>query len=72
MLRTLYIANDNDFVRDSAGNDQFYVFGVSDADLATVGATSTGQQFADIPEPSSLPLALVSLAMLTTLVRRRR
>jgi hypothetical protein len=30
---TLWIANDNDFVPDSAGPSQFYVFGFTDADL---------------------------------------
>lgn len=32
-LHTLWIANDNDFLQDESGPNQFFVFGVSDADL---------------------------------------
>lgn len=30
---TLYVANDNDFIPDMAGPNQFYVLGLSDADI---------------------------------------
>lgn len=32
-IHTLWVANDNDFVQDESGPNQFFVFGVSDADL---------------------------------------
>jgi len=72
LLHTLYVANDNDFVRATAGDNRFYVFGISDADLAKVGATYSAQQFgADVPEPASIALVLGGLGMLTARVRRR-
>lgn len=71
LLHTLYVANDNDFVRATAGDNRFYVFGISDADLGKVGATYTAQQFAaDVPEPASIALVVAGLGMLTARVRR--
>lgn len=65
---TLFIANDNDFLT-SAGNNNFYVFGVTDADLRAVGATYTKQAFA-VPEP--LSISLVCLGLMGVAVARRR
>ena len=70
-MHTLYVANDNDFVRNLAGDNKFSVFGISDADLALVGASYQAQQFAPVPEPSSLLLMLGGLAAFATLKRRR-
>jgi len=72
LMHTLYVAKDNDFVRATAGDNRFYVFGISDADLGKVGATYSAQQFAaDVPEPASIALVLGGLGMLTARVRRR-
>ncbi|WP_075792217.1 esterase-like activity of phytase family protein [Massilia putida] len=72
LMHTLYVANDNDFVPASAGDNKFYVFGISDADLSKVGATFTAQQIqADVPEPSSIALVVAGLGMLAVGVRRR-
>jgi hypothetical protein len=72
LLHTLYVANDNDFVRATAGDNRFYVFGISDADLGKVGATYSAQQFAaDVPEPASIALVLGGLGVLAARVRRR-
>jgi hypothetical protein len=72
LMHTLYVANDNDFVPASAGDNKFYVFGISDAELNKAGATYTAQQFqADVPEPSSIALMLAGMGMLTAGMLRR-
>jgi hypothetical protein len=72
LMHTLYVANDNDFVSGLAGDNKFFVFGISDADLAKFGASYEAQQFATVPEPSSLMLLMLgSLAAFSTLKRRR-
>jgi hypothetical protein len=47
---TLYVTNDNDFVADVAGPNQFFVFGFTDSDLPGF----VQQQL--VPEPSALTL----------------
>jgi hypothetical protein len=47
---TLFFTNDNDFVPGVAGPNQFFVFGLTDADLPGF------QQEAFVPEPSTLAL----------------
>ncbi|MDO9166302.1 MAG: esterase-like activity of phytase family protein [Rhodoferax sp.] len=64
-LHTLYVANDNDFVPGVAGNNQFFVFALSDTDL---GATFAQQQ---IPEPKSLALVLLGLGAVGFSSRRK-
>jgi hypothetical protein len=72
LLHTLYVANDNDFVRATGGDNKFYVFGISDEDLRKAGATYTSQEFsADVPEPSTIALMLAGVGMLTRGLRRR-
>lgn len=68
---TLYIANDNDFLT-SAGNNNFYVFGVTDADLRNVGASYTAQAFAANAVPEPVSVALVCLGLMGVGVMRRR
>jgi hypothetical protein len=73
LLHTLYVANDNDFVRASAGDNKFYVFGISDADLNKVGASYVAQRFeADVPEPASIALVLTGLCLLTRRACRKK
>ena len=67
-MHTLYMANDNDFVPGTAGPNNFYVFGLTDADLP--GYVS--QDIAATPIPATLPLLGSALAGLAGLRRRRR
>jgi Esterase-like activity of phytase len=68
---TLYVTNDNDFVPDESGLNQFFVVGISDADLAAVGASYVPQQFT-VREPAGLLLLGAPVAGLALVRRRRR
>ena len=71
---TLYIANDNDFVPGTAGDNKFFVFRFTDADLATkgLGAFSNQSITASVPEPEGWALSLGGVALLGMAARRRR
>jgi hypothetical protein len=67
LTHTLYIANDNDFLPTVGGLDnpnQWFVFGVTDADLSSLGASFTAQQFSDIPEPTTHALLLIAMFLM--------
>lgn len=66
-LHTLFVANDNDFLPGTAGQNQFYVFGFNDGDLANY----TAQQLA-VPEPASWAMMVGGFALLGGALRRRR
>ncbi len=64
---TLFVSNDNDFVADAAGPNQFFVFAFADGDLPGF----VQQQF--VPEPPSLAIlaaGLLGLASLRQLQQR--
>lgn len=66
---TLYVANDNDFL-SSGGANQFFAFGLTDADL---GAAFVPQDLASsVPEPSAWGLMIAGLAFVGAVLRRRR
>nr|WP_320131767.1 Ig-like domain-containing protein [uncultured Holophaga sp.] len=58
---TLWIANDNDFIRDTAGPNRIYVFAVSDADLGS--STYVAQ---DVTEDSSTSTAVAGITLSPT------
>ena len=68
LTHTLYVSNDNDFVPGTAGPNQFFVFGVTDADLPGYVA----QQISAVPLPKSLPLFAAALGGLGLLGWRRK
>lgn len=68
-LHTLFISNDNDFVPSAAGQNQFFVFGFSDADLPGFAA----QAFtAAVPEPATWATMLLGFGAIGATLRRRR
>ncbi|MBI3382387.1 MAG: esterase-like activity of phytase family protein [Aquabacterium sp.] len=69
---TMLLANDNDFVPGVAGDNKFYMFRFTDADLLAKGVSGGLQMQAinAVPEPESYVLALMGLGLIG-LVRRR-
>jgi len=70
---TMLLANDNDFVPGVAGDNKFYMFRFTDADLLAKGVSGGLQMQAinAVPEPESYALALMGLGLIG-LARRRR
>lgn len=68
LLHTLFIANDNDFVPGTAGQNQFYVFGFTDADLPGFVAQ---QLSGAVPEPATWGMMLLGFAGIGAMGRRR-
>ena len=63
LFHTLYLANDNDFVPNVAGPNQFYVFAIADTDI-----NYQAQQLAAVPVPGAVWLfgsALLGLIGIT-------
>lgn len=71
LTHTLYVANDNDFSQATAGDNKFFVFGVTDADLAKVGASYVPQNIAAVPEPSSYAMLLLGVCLIGLTSRRK-
>jgi Esterase-like activity of phytase/PEP-CTERM motif len=73
VYHTLYVGNDNDFVAAS-GDNKWFVFAFTDADLAAAGTAALVNQdlaISAIPEPSTYA-ALAGLGALGLAVSRRR
>jgi hypothetical protein len=68
LLHTLYVSNDNDFLPDEAGTNQFYVFGFTDADLPGLRA----QIFGTVPEPTTWAMMIAGFGAVGFSMRRRR
>jgi Esterase-like activity of phytase/PEP-CTERM motif len=73
LYHTLYVANDNDFVQDVAGSNQFFVFRFTDDDLGKLNLDAYApQEIAQVPEPGSLGLLAGGVGLLGMQLRRRR
>lgn len=67
LLHTLYVSTDNDFLA-SSGPNQFFVFGVSDADLGNY----VPQAIAAVPEPQTWATLVLGFAATGAALRRKR
>ena len=65
LSHTLYVANNNDFVPNTAGDNKIFVFDLSDADLGAVFTQPL------IPEPESLARVLLGFGVVGSLRRRK-
>jgi hypothetical protein len=68
-LHTLYVANDNDFVPDSAGPNQFFVFSFADGDLPGYVAQALNSA---VPEPASWGMMVAGFGLLGGALRWRK
>ncbi len=63
-MHTLWVTNDNDYLPDTSGPNQFYVFGYTDQDVDAA--------IRSIPEPSSWALMIGGFALAGAAMRRRK
>lgn len=68
LQHTLWVANDNDFIPDVAGPNQFWVLGFQDGDLPGY----VPAQIAAVPEPSTWAMLLLGFAGVGLVAYRRR
>lgn len=68
LLHTLYVSNDNDFLPNVAGGNNFYVFGFTDADLPGFQA----QLLSAVPEPESWMMMIAGFGLIGAALRRNR
>jgi len=68
LLHTLYVSTDNDFLA-SSGPNQFYVFGVSDADLNNA---YVAQAISPVPEPGIWAMLITGFGLVGAALRRPR
>ena len=71
LYHTLYVANDNDFLPGTAGENKFFVFKFTDADLNGSNFVNQAISVSAVPEPANVSM-LVSGLFLMAWMRRRR
>jgi len=73
---TLFIGNDNDFLAtDKGGNEnpnQWFVFGVTDSDLAALGTTYQAQAIGSVPDSQASTMMLLTFPCLGLLLLSQR
>ncbi len=67
---TLYVGNDNDFIAE-AGDNKFFVFKFTDADLGTTTGFVNQAFIAAVPEANSYAMLLAGLGVIGFVTRRR-
>lgn len=67
---TLYVGNDNDFITE-AGDNKFFVFKFTDADLGTTTGFVNQAFIAAVPEADSYAMLLAGLGVIGFVTRRR-
>ena len=70
LYHTLYVANDNDFA-SASGDNKFFVYKFTDADLGTTAGFMNQQIAAAVPEADSYAMVMAGLGFIG-FVRRRR
>ncbi len=70
LYHTLYVANDNDFA-SASGDNKFFVYKFTDADLGTTAGFMKQQIAAAVPEADSYAMIMAGLGFIG-FVRRRR
>lgn len=72
LYHTLYVANDNDFLPGTAGENKFFVFKFTDADLN--GSTFVNQAISvsAVPEPANVSMLVSGLFLMAWMQRRRQ
>ena len=72
LYHTLFVSNDNDFTPGNSGQNEFYVVGLSDAELAQYGVTYMRQALAAVPEPSTWAMLLLGFGAIGGAMRASR
>jgi len=68
LYHTLFVSNDNDFVPDAAGPNQFFVFGFKDGDLPGL----VQQRIAAVPESATWAMMIMGFGLVGGVLRTRR
>jgi len=68
LYHTLFVSNDNDFVPDVAGPNQFFVFGFKDSDLPGL----VEQRIAAVPESATWAMMIMGFGLVGGTLRTRR
>lgn len=72
LYHTLYVANDNDFLPGTAGENKFFVFKFTDADLNGSNFVNQAISVSAVPEPANVSMLVSGLFLMAWMQRRRQ